>query len=62
MKVDTAGIYNDEGLSPEDNVNISVEMDGFHYCTDDYDCFKSMIQEIVNYALKHGNTWKGGKR
>lgn len=49
MKVDTARIYEDERLW--------IEIDGFHFDSDDYFSTKETIQALVNYveeATKNG--------
>ncbi len=42
MKVDTARIYAGERLW--------IEMDGFHFDSDDYPSTKDTIQALINYA------------
>lgn len=42
MKVDTARIYEDERLW--------IEIDGFHFDSDDYFSTKETIQALVNYV------------
>lgn len=42
MKVDTARIYEDERLW--------IEIDGFHFDSDDYPSTKDTIQALINYV------------